>query len=39
VRNVRAFQRHESQNSWDRHLYAVLSRYMWYNSLRLVEDT
>ena len=38
ARNVRAFQQHDSQNTWDRHLYAVVSRYMWFNELVLVED-
>lgn len=37
-KGVRAFQQHETQNSWDRHLYAVLSRYMWFNTLQVVED-
>lgn len=34
---VRAFQQHKTQNSWDRKVYAVLSRYMWFNGLREVE--
>jgi len=36
-RGVAAFQQHNSQNSWDRSLYVVLSRYMWFNDLKLVE--
>lgn len=28
-----AFRRHGSQYSWDRHLYMVLSRYVWFNDL------
>lgn len=34
---VSAFQQHVTQNSWDRKVYAVLSRYMWFNELRQVE--
>jgi N-acetylglucosaminylphosphatidylinositol deacetylase len=34
---VQAFQQHETQNSWDRKLYAVVSRYMWFNDLKEVE--
>jgi N-acetylglucosaminylphosphatidylinositol deacetylase len=34
---VRAFRQHKTQNSWDRYLYAVLSRYMWFNTLELVD--
>lgn len=26
-----AFRQHDSQYSWDRHLYMVLSRYVWFN--------
>jgi N-acetylglucosaminylphosphatidylinositol deacetylase len=29
-----AFRRHNTQYSWDRVLYLVMSRYMWYNDLR-----
>ncbi|KAH8695107.1 putative glycan biosynthesis protein [Talaromyces proteolyticus] len=29
-----AFKQHASQYSWDRVLYLVLSRYMWFNDLR-----
>jgi hypothetical protein len=28
-----AFGQHESQYSWDRVLYLVVSRYMWFNTL------
>jgi N-acetylglucosaminylphosphatidylinositol deacetylase len=28
-----AFRSHNSQYSWDRHLYMVLSRYVWFNDL------
>jgi N-acetylglucosaminylphosphatidylinositol deacetylase len=28
-----AFRQHNSQYSWDRHLYMVLSRYVWFNDL------
>ncbi|OAA62773.1 N-acetylglucosaminyl phosphatidylinositol deacetylase [Niveomyces insectorum RCEF 264] len=28
-----AFRQHGSQYSWDRHLYMVLSRYVWFNDL------
>ncbi|KAF7588578.1 hypothetical protein BBP40_005497 [Aspergillus hancockii] len=31
-----AFSQHSSQYSWDRVLYLVLSRYMWFNNLELV---
>ncbi|ODA81357.1 hypothetical protein RJ55_04322 [Drechmeria coniospora] len=29
----RAFASHDSQYSWDRHLYMILSRYVWFNDL------
>ncbi|KAE8395934.1 hypothetical protein ETB97_010228 [Aspergillus alliaceus] len=32
-----AFSQHESQYSWDRVLYLVLSRYMWFNTLERVD--
>ncbi|KAK4155747.1 hypothetical protein C8A00DRAFT_31407 [Chaetomidium leptoderma] len=32
-----AFAQHPSQYTWDRHLYMVLSRYVWFNDLRRVE--
>jgi N-acetylglucosaminylphosphatidylinositol deacetylase len=31
-----AFRQHNSQYSWDRHLYMVLSRYVWFNDLIVV---
>lgn len=33
----RAFGSHESQYSWDRNLYMIASRYVWFNDLRKVE--
>lgn len=30
----KAFQQHASQYSWDRVLYLIVSRYMWFNDLR-----
>lgn len=33
----RAFGQHATQYSWDRHLYMVLSRYVWFNDLRRVR--
>jgi N-acetylglucosaminylphosphatidylinositol deacetylase len=35
----RAFGQHATQYSWDRHLYMVLSRYVWFNDLRRVRRT
>lgn len=32
-----AFGQHESQYSWDRVLYLVVSRYMWFNTLERTE--
>ncbi|KAL2156633.1 hypothetical protein VTH82DRAFT_1378 [Thermothelomyces myriococcoides] len=32
-----AFAQHSSQYTWDRHLYMILSRYVWFNDLRRVE--
>ncbi|KAK3358002.1 putative deacetylase LmbE-like domain-containing protein [Lasiosphaeria hispida] len=38
-----AFARHPSQYTWDRNLYMILSRYVWFNDLkripRAVEET
>lgn len=31
-----AFAQHPSQYTWDRHLYMVVSRYVWFNDLRRV---
>ncbi|KAK9236482.1 N-acetylglucosaminyl-phosphatidylinositol de-N-acetylase [Lipomyces kononenkoae] len=33
IRTRAAFRSHDSQYSWDRHLYMVLSRYVWFNDL------
>ncbi|KAH7408863.1 putative deacetylase LmbE-like domain-containing protein [Cadophora sp. MPI-SDFR-AT-0126] len=32
-----AFAKHTSQYSWDRNLYMILSRYVWFNNLRRVR--
>lgn len=32
-----AFGQHESQYSWDRVLYLVISRYMWFNTLERIQ--
>ncbi|KAH7360066.1 putative deacetylase LmbE-like domain-containing protein [Rhexocercosporidium sp. MPI-PUGE-AT-0058] len=32
-----AFAKHASQYSWDRNLYMILSRYVWFNDLRRVR--
>src|SRR5690348_4848504 len=32
-----SFQAHASQYVWDRHIYVVLSRYMWFNDLILLS--
>jgi N-acetylglucosaminylphosphatidylinositol deacetylase len=32
-----AFGSHGSQYSWDRNLYMIVSRYVWFNDLRKVE--
>ncbi|SPQ22994.1 639a7789-5f66-48dc-94c0-d87af1cab84a [Thermothielavioides terrestris] len=32
-----AFAQHPSQYTWDRHLYMVVSRYVWFNDLKRVE--
>ncbi|KAL7935779.1 N-acetylglucosaminyl-phosphatidylinositol de-N-acetylase, a glycan bosynthesis protein [Trichoderma chlorosporum] len=31
-----AFASHESQYTWDRHLYMILSRYVWFNDLKKI---
>jgi N-acetylglucosaminylphosphatidylinositol deacetylase len=36
-RNVNAFWAHDSQRSWDRWLYMLVSRYMWFNDLVKVD--
>jgi len=33
----RAFASHKSQYGWDRNLYMIASRYVWFNDLRRVE--
>jgi N-acetylglucosaminylphosphatidylinositol deacetylase len=35
--NVHAFWAHSSQRSWDRWLYMLVSRYMWFNDIVKVE--
>ncbi|KAK3681590.1 putative deacetylase LmbE-like domain-containing protein [Podospora appendiculata] len=32
-----AFSRHPSQYTWDRHLYMIVSRYVWFNDLKRVS--
>lgn len=32
-----AFAEHPSQYTWDRHLYMILSRYVWFNDLKRVD--
>ncbi|KAK4238976.1 hypothetical protein C8A03DRAFT_14601 [Achaetomium macrosporum] len=32
-----AFAQHTSQYTWDRHLYMIVSRYVWFNDLKRVE--
>ncbi|KAI5461825.1 putative glycan biosynthesis protein [Mariannaea sp. PMI_226] len=34
----KAFSSHDSQYSWDRHLYMIMSRYVWFNDLRRVRS-
>jgi N-acetylglucosaminylphosphatidylinositol deacetylase len=36
--NVNAFWAHSSQRSWDRWLYMVVSRYMWFNDIVKVDS-
>lgn len=36
LRSRAAFAQHQSQYSWDRVLYLVLSRYMWFNTLQRI---
>lgn len=36
--NVKAFWAHSSQRSWDRWLYMLVSRYMWFNDIIQVES-
>ncbi|OAA34143.1 N-acetylglucosaminyl phosphatidylinositol deacetylase [Metarhizium rileyi] len=35
----RAFASHDSQYTWDRHLYMIISRYVWFNDLRRIAGT
>ncbi|EFY94990.1 GlcNAc-PI de-N-acetylase [Metarhizium robertsii] len=35
----RAFASHGSQYTWDRHLYMIISRYVWFNDLRRIVGT
>ncbi|CAK7217683.1 hypothetical protein SBRCBS47491_003253 [Sporothrix bragantina] len=32
-----AFRNHNSQYTWDRHLYMIVSRYVWFNDLQKIE--
>lgn len=34
-----AFRNHNSQYTWDRHLYMIISRYVWFNDLKKVVPT
>ncbi len=36
--NVRAFWEHGSQRNWDRWLYVLVSRYMWFNDIVRVNS-
>ncbi|KAK3937562.1 hypothetical protein QBC46DRAFT_392503 [Diplogelasinospora grovesii] len=31
-----AFAKHDSQYTWDRHLYMIVSRYVWFNDLKRI---
>jgi N-acetylglucosaminylphosphatidylinositol deacetylase len=33
-----AFAQHPSQYTWDRHLYMIMSRYVWFNDLKRVGE-
>lgn len=37
LRTRQAFRSHDSQYTWDRNLYMVLSRQVWFNDLRRVQ--
>jgi len=37
LRTRHAFAQHPSQYTWDRHLYMIVSRYVWFNDLKRVE--
>lgn len=32
-----AFRHHDSQYTWDRHLYMIISRYVWFNDLERIQ--
>jgi len=32
-----AFAQHPSQYTWDRHLYMIVSRYVWFNDLKRIS--
>ncbi|KAL1910608.1 hypothetical protein Sste5344_003505 [Sporothrix stenoceras] len=34
-----AFRNHNSQYTWDRHLYMIISRYVWFNDLKKIMPT
>jgi N-acetylglucosaminylphosphatidylinositol deacetylase len=36
LKTRRAFAHHKSQYSWDRNLYLIFSRYVWFNDLHVV---
>lgn len=38
VQGINAFRNHASQFVWDRYLYVVLSRYMWFNDVRAADE-
>lgn len=37
LKTRKAFSSHDSQYSWDRNLYMILSRQVWFNDLRKVQ--
>ncbi|KAG7291128.1 hypothetical protein NEMBOFW57_001139 [Staphylotrichum longicolle] len=37
IKTRHAFAQHPSQYTWDRHLYMIVSRYVWFNDLKRVE--
>lgn len=37
IKTRHAFAQHASQYTWDRHLYMIVSRYVWFNDLKRVE--
>ena len=36
LRTRDAFAQHPSQYTWDRHLYMIISRYVWFNDLKRI---